>query len=47
MALRGSCPSQRFSVFAAVNLYSFVGILEYQIGTPFSYILFNFYLSYV
>ena len=34
---RGPWPPQIFSIVAAVSLYSFISISDYQIGTPFSY----------
>ena len=44
----GPWPPQKFSVVAAVSLYSFISISDYQIGTPFSYVIsFNFCLSFV
>ena len=44
----GPWPPQKFSVVAAVSLYSFISISDYQIGTPFSYVIsFNLCLSFV
>ena len=44
----GPWPPQKFSVVAAVSLYSFINISDYQVGTPFSYVIsFNLYLSLV
>ena len=44
---RGAMAPQKFSVVAAVNLYSLISISDYQICTPFSYVYFVQFLPFI
>ena len=43
----GPWPPQIFSIVAAVSLYSFISISDYQIGTPFSYVYLVQFLPFI
>ena len=43
----GPWPPQKFSVVAALSLYSFISISDYQIGTPFSYVYLVQFLPFI
>ena len=43
----GPWPPQKFSVVAAVSLYSFISISDYQIGAPFSYVYLVQFLPFI
>ena len=44
---RGAMAPQKFSVVAAVGLYSFISISDYQIGAPFSYVYLVQFLPFI
>ena len=44
---RESCPTQKLSVFAAVNLYPFISVSEYQIVTLHSYVYLVQFLLFI
>ena len=43
----GPWPPQKFSVVAAVSLYSFISISDYEIGTPLSYVYLVQFLPFI